>query len=75
MDLGQLMDSIATKPADPFGNHSSWARVDALCRNNIDAIRFALATIVNFSHSYALLIGSDRTEPLYRFSGGQRTLG
>jgi peptidoglycan/LPS O-acetylase OafA/YrhL len=34
--------------------------------NNFDFLRFALATLVIFSHSFALLHGSDATEPLMR---------
>jgi peptidoglycan/LPS O-acetylase OafA/YrhL len=41
----------------------------------LDFMRFALATLVIFSHSYALLAGGDHTEPLYRLSRGQITWG
>jgi len=57
-----------------------WLRDDALKRNNIDFLRFFLATLVIFAHCYALTntTGSsdlDATEPLHRFSHGQRTFG
>jgi peptidoglycan/LPS O-acetylase OafA/YrhL len=34
--------------------------------NNFDFLRFVLATLVIFSHSYALVTGSDAAEPLMR---------
>jgi peptidoglycan/LPS O-acetylase OafA/YrhL len=40
-----------------------------------DVLRFALAVLVIYSHSYALLTGSDRTEPLYVWTRGQITFG
>ena len=52
-----------------------WHRPDSLRSNNIDAIRFVLASSVILSHSFALPAGSDATEPLHRFTGGQRTMG
>ena len=48
---------------------------DALRSNNIDALRFFLAALVIFAHCYALPVGGDHTEPLFIFSGGQRTMG
>jgi peptidoglycan/LPS O-acetylase OafA/YrhL len=46
-----------------------------LNRNNFDVLRFALASLVIFSHSFALLSGSDATEPLYRLTRGQMASG
>jgi peptidoglycan/LPS O-acetylase OafA/YrhL len=46
-----------------------------LTRNNFDALRFALAALVVFSHSFALLSGTDATEPLYRLTRGQIASG
>jgi peptidoglycan/LPS O-acetylase OafA/YrhL len=46
-----------------------------LQRNNLDALRFALAALVIFSHSFALLSGSNVSEPLYRLTRGQITAG
>ncbi len=43
--------------------------------NLFDFLRCALAVLVIYSHSYALLAGSDATEPLYRWSHGQITWG
>lgn len=43
--------------------------------NNIDFLRLVLAVLVILSHSYPLLLGHERTEPLMRLTGGQRTLG
>lgn len=41
----------------------------------LDFLRFALATLVIFSHSYALLHGNDDTEPLWIWSRGQLSWG
>src|SRR5262245_4236733 len=46
-----------------------------LSRNNFDVIRFALAGLVVFSHSFALLSGTDATEPLHRLTRGQIASG
>ena len=43
--------------------------------NNIDFLRLVLATLVIWSHSYALLLGDNDREPLYVATGGQRTGG
>lgn len=43
--------------------------------NNLNFIRFTLATLVIYAHSYALLAGSDDPEPLMRLTGGQMTFG
>jgi peptidoglycan/LPS O-acetylase OafA/YrhL len=43
--------------------------------NNFDALRFALATLVILSHSFPLLEGDDRHEPLHWATGGQLTFG
>lgn len=52
-----------------------WSLPSALRKNNIDFVRFLLATAVILAHSYAIPTGNDFTEPLYLFSNGQRTLG
>jgi peptidoglycan/LPS O-acetylase OafA/YrhL len=44
-------------------------------RNNFDFLRFALAALVIFSHSFALLSGTDATEPLHRLTRGQMCSG
>src|ERR1051325_8876378 len=46
-----------------------------LNRNNFDVIRFSLASLVIFSHSFALLSGSNATDPLHRLTRGQISLG
>jgi len=46
-----------------------------LSRNNFDVLRFALAGLVVFSHSFALLSGTDATEPLHRLTRGQIASG
>jgi len=43
--------------------------------NLFDLLRFLLATFVILSHSFLLLHGDNRLEPIYRFTGGQLTLG
>ncbi|WP_160115200.1 acyltransferase family protein [Bryocella elongata] len=43
--------------------------------NNFDALRLGLAVLVIYSHSYALGLGSEATEPLYRLTRGQMSLG
>lgn len=43
--------------------------------NNFDFLRFFLAALVIFSHSYPLFYGSKDWEPLYRLSGGQVETG
>ncbi len=53
----------------------SWSDPRALRENNLDFIRFALAALVIFAHSFALLAGSDDVEPLMRLTGGQLTFG
>ena len=40
------------------------ADLDALKRNNFDAIRLTMAVVVVWSHSFALYYGSEETEPL-----------
>lgn len=44
-------------------------------RNNLDALRLGLAVLVIFSHSYALGLGSEATEPLHRLTRGQMSFG
>jgi peptidoglycan/LPS O-acetylase OafA/YrhL len=43
--------------------------------NNIDFLRFFLAALVIFSHSYPLLLGSNTREPMSLATQGQRTGG
>ena len=43
--------------------------------NLFDFLRCALAVLVIYSHSHALLAGNDETEPLYRWTRGQLTGG
>lgn len=43
--------------------------------NNFDFLRFFLASLVIFSHSYPLLQGNDSREPLILLTGGQLTAG
>lgn len=43
--------------------------------NNFDFIRFTMAVLVIWSHSFPLLRDSGVTEPLYRLSGGQASFG
>jgi peptidoglycan/LPS O-acetylase OafA/YrhL len=43
--------------------------------NNIGLIRFLLATLVVFSHSYPFLLGSNQAEPISIVTHGQRTGG
>src|SRR5689334_20689842 len=43
--------------------------------NNIDFLRFALASLVILSHSYPLVWGNNTREPFSMATGGQRTGG
>jgi peptidoglycan/LPS O-acetylase OafA/YrhL len=45
-----------------------WHAPEALTHNNFDFFRFALAVLVIFSHSFALLAGTDAAEPLMRLT-------
>lgn len=47
----------------------------ALRRNNFGLFRLTLASLVVLSHSFALTLGSNRDEPLARFTHGQLTFG
>jgi peptidoglycan/LPS O-acetylase OafA/YrhL len=42
---------------------------------NLDFLRFALAVLVIYSHSYALLSGGDESDPLFQWSGTQISWG
>src|SRR5688572_2620108 len=44
-------------------------------RNNFDFLRFALATLVIFSHSFDMLAGSNAGNPLMAASDGQLDFG
>lgn len=44
-------------------------------RNNFDAIRLAMALLVVFSHSYALRLGTETTEPISIATNGYYTAG
>lgn len=48
---------------------------EVLSHNNFDFLRFFLAALVIFSHSFPLLDGSKEWEPLYRFTGRQVEAG
>jgi len=56
-------------PADPHAQHLG-VRED----NNIDTLRFALASMVLFSHSFDAALGTARFEPL-KWATGQSTFG
>ncbi len=43
--------------------------------NNFDTLRIVAALAVLISHAFALTTGSDATEPLYRLTGGEATIG
>jgi len=43
--------------------------------NNFDSLRFWAAMSVLWSHSFPITVGSEATEPLFAFSGGQTTIG
>ena len=47
----------------------------ALRRNNFDAIRLAMALLVVWSHSFALWLGSERTEPVSLLMAGTYNSG
>lgn len=64
----------STCPVDILGTMTLIHPPD-LSRNNFDFLRFALAALVIFSHSFALLSGSDATEPLHRLTRGQIASG
>lgn len=49
--------------------------VTDLKKNNFDTLRLLFATLVIYSHSFPVTRGSNITEPLYRFTGGQVTFG
>ncbi len=51
------------------------ADLDALKRNNFDAIRLAMAVLVVWSHSFALYYGSEETEPLSLLMRGTYNAG
>src|SRR6185295_19514916 len=44
-------------------------------RNNFDAIRLAMALLVVWSHSFALYLGSEKTEPLSLLLNGAYNSG
>ena len=52
-----------------------WATDESLKKNNFDFLRFFFAALVIFSHSFAVPVGSDDTEPLLIVTRGQVTLG
>lgn len=51
------------------------ARTPIHGRNNFDFLRFVLASLVVFSHSYPLATGTEADEPLARLTKGQLTFG
>jgi peptidoglycan/LPS O-acetylase OafA/YrhL len=52
-----------------------WVQEPTLAHNNFDFLRWTLAILVIFSHSFALLNGGDESEPLMRVTRGQLTFG
>jgi peptidoglycan/LPS O-acetylase OafA/YrhL len=71
-DRKEAPPSAAKAPGGPargWQDETAWER-----QNNFDFLRFALATLVIFAHSFALLVGNDSTEPLMRLTG-QQTFG
>ncbi len=61
--------------ANPAGESTPVNTARAGRENNFDAIRFVLASLVIFAHSFLIITGSDGPEPLMRMSGGQMTFG
>jgi peptidoglycan/LPS O-acetylase OafA/YrhL len=55
--------------------HRKLSDVSVGRENNIDFLRFLLAGLVIFSHSYPLMWGSNEREPVSLATGGQRTAG
>ena len=51
------------------------ARTPAHGRNNFDFLRFVLASLVVYSHSFPLATGTEADEPLARMTKGQLTFG
>ena len=45
-------------------SQAPWATSAGFAKNNFDALRFFFAGLVIFAHSFALLSGTDDTEPL-----------
>jgi peptidoglycan/LPS O-acetylase OafA/YrhL len=51
------------------------ANPDAFKRNNFDAIRLAMALLVVWSHSFAIYLGSEKTEPVSLLMNGAYDAG
>lgn len=71
--MGVELLSLAGRESSTVRN--GWAESSSLAGNNFDFLRWALAVLVILSHSFALLSGSDETEPLMRWTGSQLTFG
>lgn len=54
---------------------TAWDERMARGRNSFDAVRLTLAMLVVLEHSYFLLDGHWRNDPLFRLSGGQLQFG
>jgi peptidoglycan/LPS O-acetylase OafA/YrhL len=52
-----------------------WNSPELLESNNLGFLRFLMAALVVLSHSWALNLGHERTEPLSRLTRGEVTLG
>jgi peptidoglycan/LPS O-acetylase OafA/YrhL len=66
--------SCQSQPPTGDGRYVAWADLSLNRDNNFDFLRFALAVLVIFSHSFPLL-GLETAEPLVRASRGQLSLG
>jgi len=61
--------------ADTFPPAGTFSGLGETGANNFDVLRFVLASLVILSHSFPLLHGDNRREPLSRLTGGQTDLG
>ena len=70
-------DHATRRPAcvGPLGPGKGFSGLGETGANNFDVLRFALASLVIFSHSFPLLQGDNRREPLSVLTGGQTDLG
>ena len=71
--MSDVLPYESQPPADD-GRYVAWADLSLNRDNNFDFLRFALAVLVIYSHSYTLL-GLDHAEPLVRASKGQLAFG
>lgn len=56
-------------------SHQTFGQLATLRRNNLSFLRFSLAALVIFSHSFPLLEGNNEHEPLFCLTGGRLTAG